>query len=230
MRSLTIMAVIILTSATTFGATIIQDFGTGEIFPANDTISPFTVNQFNTSLGTLTKVTFEIRVESWGGFYTVENTTSDDTPIHITLQQGIKADLSASGYLVPGGMPSTAAIQSSNLIIAHTGDKATLTGPAYDHRIVSAPATKEAAPFALSQYEGNGTYAINFHSRQNNYHSTEGAANFEGEAASSQGFLTVIYEYEAVPEATSMALLALGIVAIGLRRGNFRHSFSNRLS
>ena len=54
-------------------ALITQSFDTGQITPGSGagTLSQFTVNQFDTSLGTLTRVTFSISLDSWGGYYTV---------------------------------------------------------------------------------------------------------------------------------------------------------------
>lgn len=197
-------------------ATITQDFDTGQISPGTPTDSSFVVQKFNASLGTLTKVTLSISMDAWGGSYSVENTTSDNSPVSGSLKQGISAVV--SGSRVPDGFSSALfSGVSQDFNLAHTGDKASITGPVYASRYQTGKSTDAlAGDFGL--YQGGDTYTITFSSSQSSTHTSTGSVKGSFESGFSQGFLTVTYEYTAVPEPTSMALLAFGCAALGMRR------------
>lgn len=203
-------------------ALITQNFDTGQITPGTGgTISSFNVNKFDTSLGTLTRVTFSITLDSWGGFYTVENTTVPSSPVNGSLYQGINAYL--SGAEVPAGMGLASQLfagEFKNYDLQNNGDTDSISGPAYLYRRQVGPNTQNALASNFGLYEGTGTYSIDFVSAQGSYHTASGAVRGTFESAMSQGFLTVIYEYTPVPEPTSLALLAFGCAALGLRRRN----------
>lgn len=200
-------------------ATIVQSFDTGQITPGSGagTLSQFTVNQFDTSLGTLTKVTFSISLDSWGGYYTVENTTIPSAAVSGFLYQGIDAYI--TGSRVPDGMDTTlfaGTFKAYNL--PANGDTDAINGPAYASRNQTGPNTQDALVANFSLYQGTGTYAIDFYSTQGSYHTANGSVEGTFASAFSQGFLTVTYEYTAVPEPTGLALLAIGCSVLGLRR------------
>jgi hypothetical protein len=198
------------------GATIVQTFDTGEITPGPDTIAQFSVNEFDTLGGslTLTRVTFTYYVETWDGYYSVENTTIPSSEVVGSSYIGITAYL--TGTEVPGGFANATAIDSEAFILPQNGDSAEHFGPDTLNRNVSATQSQDALPGNFSLYEGTGTYTVDFHSSQSTTHTANGAVDGTFSAASSQGYLTVTYEY--VPEPVSFALLALGCVVLGLRR------------
>jgi hypothetical protein len=203
-------------AGTGFGATIVQSFDTGAITPGPNTISEFTVNQFDTSLGTLTRVTFEYSVETWGGYYMVQNVT--DPSVEVTGFSYIGVSAYLSGTEVPGGFTTAQAIDAENFVLPSFGDSVEHFGRASNDRNSSALQSQDALSGNFSLYEGTGTYAVDFHSSQSTTHSADGAVSGSFEAASSQGYLTVTYEYTPIPEPASLALLVIGCLFLGMQR------------
>jgi len=197
--------------------TIIQNFDTGQITPGSNSETNFVVNQFDTSLGTLTRVTFAISLDSWGGWYEVENITSNSTEVTGNLQQGIGAIL--TGSRVPDSLDSTLfAGTSKAYILPITGSKDGIYGPEYTNRNQTGPNTGDALSGDFGLYEGTGTYLIDFVSSQASSHTADGAVEGTFSSASSQGFLTVTYEYEAIPEPAAFALVGIGTGLVVIRR------------
>ncbi len=214
----TMVASILLTSMAS-AATIVQNFSTGQITPGtgSDTFSTFNVSKFDTSLGTLTKVTVSISLDSWGGYYSVENITVPSAAVSGSLSQGIQAWI--TGSRVPEGMDTTLFAGQSKLYnLPANGNTDAITGPVYGSRNQTGPNIGEAAAGDFGLYEGSGTYAITYYSAQGSSHTANGAVRGTFESGMSQGFLTVTYEYVAVPEPTGFALLAVGCAVLGLRR------------
>jgi hypothetical protein len=200
---------------------ITQDFTTGAINPGSPSASVFNVNKFDSSLGTLTRVTFTMLVETWSGHYEVVNATSDNTSVNGHMYVGVNAYL--SGALVPSGVPHDPLTQvfageSETFVLPHTGDKASIEGPTSLNRKSVGPVSANVSSSDFAMYEGAGTYAVTFYSATGTRHESEGAVDGTFSAVSSQGYLNVTYEYELVPEPATLGMVLLGLSALAVRR------------
>lgn len=221
-RKMLSVALVVFALASALPAAVItQTFTTGAINPGSPTISSFSVNRFNeAALGTLTSVTITMTIETWGGYFTVINATSDNSPVSGSFSIGVSAWL--SGSRVPDGSPlsspPTVANESDTFYLAGTGDEATISGPASNNRNTSGPISDNASSEDFALYQGTGTYTISFYSSTAYVQSASGAITGEFGPMSSQGYLTVSYEYEPIPEPTSLGLVLLGVGAMAVRR------------
>ncbi len=217
--------------AATFGQaeTIVQNFSSEAFAPGTDSTRTFTFDQFDTQGGTrvLTAVTISLTQNSWGGHYACDNDGTESAAIEV--QHGTSGRLSAT-YAIPNPVGNTIyAITTANETLSAndldaTGaynwdggpDNFALNGPESSNPLTAS--SSGSLTSSMEAYIGTGTLSINYISNQASSISTAGAVAYEGVYATAQGFVTVIYTYEIVPEPTSMALLALGCFAVALRR------------
>lgn len=218
---------LLLIACSLSAAVITQEFGTGAInpgSPGSPSVAVFAVNQFNSGLGTLTSVTFTMTLETWGGYYTIVNATAPSTAVSGTMFMGANAYL--FGMLAPSGSPNSLsqmfAGETDTFNLAATGDSQTINGPAVDDRNTTGPESDTVSPALFNYYQGTGSYEIRFVSSTGSRHEASGAVNGSFGTMSSQGYLTVSYEYEPVPEPTSLGLVLLGVGAMAVRRRSRR--------
>jgi hypothetical protein len=200
-----------------------QNFNTGAISPGTPTVNTFNVAKFDTRGGmrTLTGVTITISLETWGGSFSIQNTTTDNSPVIGTFWQGVSADI--SGARVPTESWVSDTLNARQLLafnLPNNSSTESLVGPASNDRNSATPITMTALEENYDLYQGRGTYAIKFNSSQSSWYSADGSVSYNGTAAFSQGYMTVKYDYvpEYVPEPTSAALLAMGCAVICMRR------------
>lgn len=218
---------LLLLAAGTQADTITQTFTTGQIVPGTPTETEFTVARFDTVGGTLvlTRVTVSMWLESWGGYFAVENITNPSAAVTGSMTHGINSWI--TGTRVPDGMDTTLfAGESKDFSLPNAGDRDRIDGPAtYELRSQTGPNVANAAAGDFGLYEGTGTYAIKYFSSQGSSHTASGGVRGEFESASSEGKLQVEYEYvNTVPEPGTVLLLVLGFAVLLVKGGRRRRA------
>lgn len=156
-KMITIVAVA-LTSVMAFGATMSHSYDTGTFDLGATPLATINVAKFDNTLGTLTKVTFEITLETWGGSFTITGNGS-------TTKSGT-ATFAGRTYLT--GSIGSATIWTS---AATTSDAHNFSIVGTESKTVLGNATHTTSPKqtqvisggALAGAQGSGTYAVVFH-------------------------------------------------------------------
>ena len=174
--------------------------------------TPFTLQGFNTVLGTLTGVTISETVSGTPNI-SVFNTTgtsqsftggSSSTPIEVEGPDGTMVSVSEAATGISGSV--TAAFGSTNF-----------AGSAFGPTSNSV----SVASANFSQYEGSGTFTENFTALNGNgsYNGVAASGVFFSGGASAAETATVTYTYNqapGVPEPATMALVGFGLAGLGL--------------
>lgn len=152
-----------------------------------------TVDQFDSSLGTLLGVTFLVQGAESVYFVSAANST-------VTLNNGL--------ITLGDGVSSATVNLSYNKDVTASAGKTLSTFVQSNN-----PGTDFTSN--LGAYTGNGTYDLSL-----SYSGTWGATG-GATLSSERGISTAVsyyYTYDVVPEPTSLSLIALGVMAVGLRR------------
>jgi len=201
----------------------------GEFYPNSSSVE-LTFNSFNASAGqSLTSVTIESSLSTWGGSFTVLNLGG--TPAaSASVQFGTSVNLSSStSYVLPSGVsPLTAYTSGSSGILAangNSGDSYTLNGASAGSPAVSSSGPQSGTTFFYTK--GNpfnsmgNTFNVNFVATG---YSSYAGGNVQ-ETINPQlaaGSVKVVYNYSGsplpVPEPASVGLLVVGGLAVVLRR------------
>jgi hypothetical protein len=191
-------------------------------------------NKFDTTLGTLTSVTVAVNLNKTGGRFEVDN--DSETAGTITLNHNVIGSLSVvsgdvglirSNFTQIGASGTLTASNSlvDQAVSATTGDATnTFNATGLGDYVLFTPANSSVsdsgtiASFAQSTYEGTGTYVLRMNANQSVNATGFGGLQQAFTVSNVLGDVTVVYNYDAVPEPTSAAIGGLGLLAILRRR------------
>lgn len=212
--------------------TIVQSYDTTEYQPGSDDAINILFEQFDTQNGTreLVSVTVTVTQYAQGGYFSVDNDGATEASLNVT--HGATGSISVTPgyeyYLPAEALGTLSTVLSSAVVLAaNDGDPTTeynsggldtylLTGPTQGNALsANASGTRTSD---LAAYVGTGDLSLDYDADQASRHDGTGAIYYSGEPASVQAIITVTYNYEYVPEPSSLALLAFGCAALGLRR------------
>lgn len=202
--------------------------------------TPLTFNKFNTAATafqtgrTLTAITISCSLEWWGGYFAVDNDSASESSGTLSLTGN--ASLSASKVR---GISEAVPIVSQNIstifnLTPNNGDAgnefntdaagldyARIDGPDYANRKTVSGSGDVDAEYQ-SDYVSLGvkTFVITYASSQTQAWSGLGGNSTSSTAMDALGAVTITYtyDYNAVPEPTSAALLAMGCAVMCMRR------------
>jgi hypothetical protein len=163
------------------------------------------VNQFDTSLGTLTGITLDVSGDV-SAILRLTNASSKN-PSSGTANGGVT--ISVTG----GGLTQTLDIATSSfnysLAKSGTGSSSTLTGINTANGVWTASAILDA-------FKGTGTTTLNLSAVNfSDLHNVGGATYISDDSEINAGTtLSLVYTYTAVPEPTTIAILGIGALSI----------------
>jgi hypothetical protein len=182
------------------------------------------VNQFDTSLGTLTGISITVSAQASADINVYNPGTTDLAFTNASSSSQVVVSTTV-------GSSASVAVQASTTDVSGTataGGISNFNGTP-GAVVTSGTATVAAADFGLYEGTGSGTVDINVAAGAGTYSGT-GTGLFFGGSTTVASYVTVTYEYTAantnpaaVPEPTSSAIFGIGIVlAVGLGWGRKR--------
>ncbi len=211
--------------------TLVQTKSIDEYQP-NHSSSTLDFNYFDTGGGarTLTSVTIETTLETWGGSYSVDNDSVN--PTSGTASMGTTASITSSDPRLAGATTTLSALTTKTFNLTATtgdptdqynvtgqGDWDTIAGPTKASRVIQSTGVQTLTH--PGDFTGSGQFTVTYASDAYNDFS---GGNVQGAftARSAQGEVTITYTYSGtelpVPEPVSLALFGIGGLVVALRR------------
>lgn len=183
-----------------------------QIFPSalngTDFVTQLQFFDFNTSLGTLTGVQFDVTVDLNTG---IEVTNSSDNPSSGSVRTEVLITLQDANSLLPGAPQIDAFVPLAPWAYSINAGES-LSSPAFSRTILHTETTSN--PTILADFSNGGLgslYASTFTSTLLSNTGGNTSADQQTEARISA---TVTYLYEPVPEPSTLALCAFGLVSL----------------
>jgi len=203
-------------------------------FQPNNTVVDLTFNAFDTGGGarTLTSVTVETTLSTWGGSFGVQN-LSGSTASPVTVKFGATAGLASTDVNLSGLTTSSSTImaytQGTSGTLAKYGDEGdtfSVIGPSsgspktYSTGLQNVTGNSHIQSYTVDNV-GAATFGMTLTANGYQYY-TGSNLHEEIDPMSAGGAVTVIYHYTGsplpVPEPASVGLLVVGGLAVVLRR------------
>lgn len=192
-----------------------------------------TFDRFDTTLGTLTGVTVSVSLNKTGGRYEVDN--DSETAGTIDLSHKVTANLAASGVsLSTGALTPNVGVSGSltatneltnQAISATTGDDTlAFNNTGAGDYLLFEPGDSTASDSGdirsgdISTYEGTDTFTMTLNALQSVDVTGLSGLQQSFTVSNISGDVTVVYNYEAIPEPASALLGGLGFIALLRRR------------
>lgn len=179
-----------------------------------------TFNQFNSSLGTLLSITITTGVTSNGGRYSIDNDSPTSGAGTVTLGASVAI---SSDDVRQATLNAVATTTTTLTVQADDGDMLTyselgLDSASYSGVEASATELRNVAANFFGDYTGAGTFVVNYQSVQINSSTSFTGIQTQIDPVVSNGFITIQYSYDAIPEPGSALLGGMSMLALLRRR------------
>lgn len=192
-----------------------------------DATVPLVFNQFDPSLGTLTRIKITTNVTKFGGSAELDNDSAN--PAAGTISQQVSINLSSTqvslqdASMAPIGSGITAVTSIAPNLAGDDGDGPGIQTGGGDYLFsgfdsISTSQEGDVSPTLFGAYQGTGTFQINARGDAGSSSTLNSGVAILILPANVSGDVTIVYTYDAVPEPTTAVLGAVGALALLRRR------------